>query len=105
MFEEMVPPELRDALTYCDGQLSSVERVVAWALTMARVPKEFEAYIDDHIARMRTISREVLEQYRRGQIPLDVALRRLEVECDVDQLEPPSADQIRRRSSAPPDWL
>lgn len=75
---------------------------MAWALTMARVPEEFEAYIADHTARMRAISREVLEQYRRGQIPLDIAIRRLEVECDVDKLEPPAADQIQRRSSAPP---
>lgn len=102
MFEEMVPPELRRALVYCEDQFKAIERVMAWAGAIAHVPREFEDYVARELARMRALARDVLEQYRRGQVPLDVAVSRLNVECDVDRLEPPSADQIVRRSSVPP---
>src|SRR4051812_40583450 len=99
----MVPPELRQALVYCGDQFMTIEHVVAWAGAIARVPEEFEAYVARELAHMRAVAREVLDAYRRGQISLDVALHRLNVECDVDQLDPPSADRIQRRSSAPPE--
>ena len=98
MFEELVPPEIREALSSSFEARSLLHRMITWSATMAHLPSRFDQYMGEQLARMERAAWEIVGQYRRGELSLAEAIARLDFESDLERLDPPDIDLIQPRS-------
>lgn len=98
MFEELVPPEIREALSSSFEARSLLHRMIAWSATMAHLPSRFDEYMGEQLARMERAAWKIVGEYRRGELSLAEAIARLDFESDLERLDPPDIDLIQPRS-------
>ncbi len=101
MFDELVPPELREHLACALGVRRMVEGMMAWVRSVAIVPPEFDAVVAAELARMDRAARCLVDRYKRGEITLPEFESALEVEFDWNRDPTPEMEALMARGPFP----
>jgi hypothetical protein len=90
MFDERVPPELRELLSEALAGRQSLEGLLAWTGAFFELPPEFDEVMRAELGRMEKNAWGLVERYRSGELTLGDFETKLWAEFSSDR--PPSPE-------------